>query len=75
MVHSETGFDWQGLVGSQSPPTLLPTPGLTQSREAGRTEGQPVSPPRGQGQRRLLSSLPAGLQVVRKGRALLAQKS
>lgn len=72
----------RGVMGSRPPPSPLPTPGLT--HRAGRLEGWKARPcvPLGdreaaspEGQRVVLSSLPDILQVVRKGRALLAQKS
>lgn len=50
VVHSETGFDWQGAMGSGPHPLSCPTSGLT--HRAGRLKGwkgHPLCPPRGQG--------------------------
>lgn len=50
VVHSETGFDWQGGDGQSATSLALAHPWPdSQSRETGRMEGQTLCPPRGQG--------------------------
>ena len=78
MVHSETGFEWQGGDGQWATSAHC-LPGWINNWKDGKAnpcvplgDREAASPER---QRVVLSSLPDILQAVRKGPALLAQKS